>query len=182
LFFIFNTIAFLVNSFHLVMIQSLLNTKLTVLVLLFVSWLTFFPMIVLAVGSSMQFISYSVGSFPKSISSDVRNFQEDQIYDIADKMPRPVGGQDAWESYLSENLKYPHAALKSKIEGVVYVVFILEKDGRVSNVQVGRGIGGGCDEEAKRLVKGSPKWTPGQNNGEPVRVRMRVPIRFHLPQ
>ncbi|HSI76493.1 MAG TPA: energy transducer TonB [Lunatimonas sp.] len=116
-----------------------------------------------------------------SLNAPNEVFQDDQVYDVADKMPRPVGGQDGWEEYLAENLNYPTAALKSKIEGVVYVVFILEKDGRTSNVSAIRGIGAGCEEEAERLVEGSPKWTPGKNNGEPVRVRMRIPIRFHLP-
>ncbi|WP_158861562.1 energy transducer TonB [Lunatibacter salilacus] len=116
-----------------------------------------------------------------SVTAPIEIFQDDQVYDVADKMPRPVGGQDGWEEYLAENLNYPTAALKTKIEGVVYVVFILEKDGRTSNVKAMRSIGAGCEEEAKRLVEGSPKWTPGMNNGEPVRVRMRIPIRFHLP-
>nr|MBI1232251.1 TonB family protein [Cytophagales bacterium] len=110
-----------------------------------------------------------------------REIQDDQVYDVADKMPRPVGGQDGWESYLAENMRYPNAALHAKTEGVVYVVFILEKDGRTSNVQIMRGIGSGCDEEAKRLVEESPKWNPGENDGELVRVRVRLPIRFHLP-
>lgn len=157
------------------MIPSLLNIKLTFITILSLSWL----MMV-----SSKFVSN--GLFPSSeiiqrLSEPLDHFQDDQVYDVADKMPRPVGGQDGWEAYLAENINYPKAALHSKTEGVVYMIFILEKDGRSSNVQVMRGIGAGCDEEAKRLVVESPKWIPGENNGESVRVRMRISVRFHLP-
>lgn len=159
------------------MIGSLLYAKITFLTLISITWLVLPAETSLSNGRNSGFNL----SLLKSINEGGENSQDDQIYDVADKMPRPIGGQDAWEEYLSENLNYPLAARNSKVEGVVYVVFILEKDGRPSNVELLRGIGAGCDEEAKRLVEASPKWTPGENNGEPVRVRMRLPIRFHLP-
>lgn len=159
------------------MLTSLLNQKIFGRYFLGLSWFLF----IAHTHISNDGYFGSIGSLAKSLNSKIGNSQDDQIYDVADKMPRPIGGQDGWEEYLAENLNYPSAALKSKIEGVVYVVFILEKDGRTSNVEVNRGIGAGCDEEAKRLVEGSPKWIPGKNNGELVRVRLRLPIRFHLP-
>lgn len=158
------------------MITSLLNQKIFAKNILAFGWI-----LLIASTTFSKDVSHSKVTLAKFLYSDIGNSQDDQVYDVVDKMPRPVGGQDGWEEYLAENLNYPSAALKSKIEGVVYVVFILEKDGRTSNVEVNRGIGAGCDEEAKRLVEGSPKWIPGKNNGESVRVRLRLPIRFHLP-
>ena len=163
------------------MFQCLSNIRLSFKILLIISLQCGMVFYSITDGSSFRFFSGKSGLITSSMILKPEIFQDDQVYDVADKMPRPFGGQDGWEEYLSENRRYPTAALKSKIEGVVSVVFIVEKDGRTSNVNVLRGIGAGCDEEAKRLVEGSPKWTPGKNNGEPVRVRMRLPIRFHLP-
>lgn len=163
------------------MFQFLSNIRVSFVALLFISLRYFMVIDAFPAGSSALFFSSNGDTYPKTLTLISEKFQDDQVYDVADKMPRPAGGQDDWEEYLSENLRYPSAAKKSKIEGVVNVVFIVEKDGRTSNVKVLRGIGSGCDEEAKRLIEGSPKWTPGKNNGESVRVRMRLPIRFHLP-
>jgi protein TonB len=66
------------------------------------------------------------------------------------------------------------------VEGTVYVVFVVNTVGSIQDVEILRGIGGGCDEEALRVVSGAPKWTPGKQRGRPVRVRMRLPIRFKL--
>ncbi len=159
------------------MISSLFNPRIFAKYILALSWLTF----IAHTSFSIEVYFLSNGFLERSPNFEIENSQDDQIHDVADNMPRPVGGQDGWEEYLAANLNYPTAALKSKIEGVVYVVFILERDGRTSNVEVIRGIGAGCDEEAKRLVESSPKWTPGKNDGEPVRVRLRLPIRFNLP-
>ncbi|HCX75205.1 MAG TPA: energy transducer TonB, partial [Algoriphagus sp.] len=75
---------------------------------------------------------------------------------------------------------YPEKAQSKEIEGTVIVSFIVEKDGSLSDIELMRGIGGGCDEEALRVVKGSGKWSPGEMNGSIVRTRMRLPIRFKL--
>ena len=66
------------------------------------------------------------------------------------------------------------------IEGLVLVSFVVEKDGNISNASVLRGIGGGCDEEALRVVARMPAWKPGQQGGKPVRVRYTLPMRFKL--
>ena len=71
-------------------------------------------------------------------------------------------------------------ARESGIQGVVYVTFVVEPDGSISNVRVIRGIGGGCDEEAIRVVKMMPKWIPGNQRGKPVRVQFNMPIKFTL--
>lgn len=104
----------------------------------------------------------------------------DEIFDVVENSPEFPGGMEAWNQYLSKNLKYPTQARRMGIEGTVYVVFVVNTDGSVQDVELLRGIGGGCDEEALRVVSGAPKWTPGKQRGRPVRVRMRLPIRFKL--
>ncbi|MCS4436433.1 energy transducer TonB [Aquiflexum gelatinilyticum] len=104
----------------------------------------------------------------------------DEIFDVVENSPEFPGGMEAWNEYLRKNLKYPTQARRMGIEGTVYVVFVVNTDGTVQDVELLRGIGGGCDEEALRVVKGAPKWTPGKQRGCPVRVRMRLPIRFKL--
>jgi protein TonB len=85
-----------------------------------------------------------------------------------------------WNKDLSDNLKYPTQARRMGVEGTVIVVFVINTDGSIQDVEVLRGIGGGCDEEAVKIVKGAPKWEPGKQRGKPVRTRMRLPIRFKL--
>ncbi|GAB2615986.1 energy transducer TonB [Belliella aquatica] len=102
------------------------------------------------------------------------------IFDVVENAPNPPGGMEGWNKYLSNNLKYPTQARRMGIEGTVYVVFVVNTDGSIQDVDVLRGIGGGCDEEALRVVKAAPKWEPGKQRGRPVRVRMRLPIRFKL--
>ncbi|MFD2037646.1 energy transducer TonB [Belliella marina] len=104
----------------------------------------------------------------------------DAIFDVVENAPNPPGGMEGWNKYLSSNLKYPTQARRMGIEGTVYVVFVVNTDGTIQDVDVLRGIGGGCDEEAVRVVKAAPKWEPGKQRGRPVRVRMRLPIRFKL--
>ncbi|MEI7596411.1 MAG: energy transducer TonB [Bacteroidota bacterium] len=92
--------------------------------------------------------------------------------------PTFQGGADSLRNFLIRNVQYPEVAKQNEIHGVVYVGFVIEKDGLISNVKVLRGIGGGCDEEAIRVVKLMPKWNPGYSKGKPVRVSFVVPIKF----
>ncbi|MCH7398077.1 TonB family protein [Belliella sp. DSM 107340] len=105
---------------------------------------------------------------------------KDGAYDKVDTPPSPQGKMEGWKKYLTENLNYPNSAKEQGVEGTVYLVFVVGKDGSIGEVDVLRGIGAGCDEEAMRIVKNSPKWTPGMHDGNPVNVRMRLPIRFNL--
>ncbi len=105
---------------------------------------------------------------------------EEEIFQIVEEMPGPVGGDEAFYQYLADNIRYPVVAMESGISGRVYVTFVVEKDGSITDVKVLRGIGGGCDEEAVRVVKNMPKWKPGKQRGRPVRVLYRVPINFTL--
>ena len=82
--------------------------------------------------------------------------------------------------YLADNIKYPKKAKDNNIEGRVFVNFVVEKDGSINEVKVLRGIGGGCDEEAVRVINSMPKWKPGKQEGKPVRVYYTIPIFFKL--
>ena len=104
----------------------------------------------------------------------------DQIFDVVETQPNPPGGMSGWNKYLSDNLKYPTQARRMGVEGTVIVVFVINTDGSIQDVEVLRGIGGGCDEEAVKVVTKAPKWEPGKQRGKPVRTRMRLPIRFKL--
>jgi len=95
-------------------------------------------------------------------------------------MPEFPGGMAALMKYLAENIKYPSLAKESGIQGRVFINFVVEPDGAISNVKVLRGIGGGCDEEAVRVVERMPKWSPGKQRGKPVRVSYNLPVKFTL--
>jgi protein TonB len=106
----------------------------------------------------------------------------DEIVFIAETQPAPVGGYEAFYKYIGKNIKYPDQARKMGVEGKVFVQFVIDKDGSITDINVMKGIGSGCDEEAIRVIKSAPKWTPGKQRGRPVRVRMSVPIIFRLGQ
>lgn len=98
-----------------------------------------------------------------------------------EKVPEYPGGDEAMQKFIVENVVYPKKAIKEKITGTVKVSFVVEKDGSVSGIKVsGKKVGGGCDEEAMRVVALFPKFTPGTQDGKPVKVRMTVPIKFKL--
>jgi periplasmic protein TonB len=105
---------------------------------------------------------------------------EEEIFVFVEDQAGYVGGEEARMKYLQENIKYPEMAKESGIQGTVYLKFVIEKDGSVSNVSVQRGIGGGCDEEAVRVVKKMPKWQPAKQRGRPVRVWFNMPIKVTL--
>jgi len=104
----------------------------------------------------------------------------DVAFDFSEVMPQPVGGMEAWNSFLSKNLKYPTQARRMGVEGTVYVSFVVNKYGEIEDAQIVRGIGAGCDEEALRVIKEAENWIPGRNGGLPVKVKMMVPIKFRL--
>ena len=90
------------------------------------------------------------------------------------------GGMEAMYSYLGSTIVYPQIAKETGITGTVIVTFVIEKNGSISNIQVLKGIGGGCDEEAVRVIRLMPKWKPGRQKGKSVRVQFNLPIRFTL--
>jgi protein TonB len=104
----------------------------------------------------------------------------EEIFTFVEEYPEFPGGEKALYEYIKNNIRYPEVARTSGITGTVYVQFVVEKDGSISDVKVLRGIGGGCYEEAVRVVKSMPKWKPGKQRGQPVRVYYTLPIDFKL--
>lgn len=104
----------------------------------------------------------------------------EKTYDILDQMPEYPGGPKALYEFLFTNLQYPAEALKNEIEGIVYLKFIVDKNGIVSNPVVVRSLGSGCDEEALRIISLMPKWNPGVENGKPVAVWYSLPVKFTI--
>ena len=101
---------------------------------------------------------------------------------VKDEMPAYPGGEQAMIKYISDNLKFPDSARTKKIEGKVLVSYTIDEYGQVTDVYVVKGIGGGCDEEAMRVIKSMPKWKPGNQGGEGIRVQYTIPINFQLPR
>ena len=104
----------------------------------------------------------------------------DEIKEFVEKQASFKGGMDAWYGYLKKNLTYPSPARRIGIEGTVIIRFVVNTDGSIQDVEVLRGIGGGCDEIAKHVILNSPSWNPGISRDRPVRSRMTMPIRFRL--
>jgi len=104
----------------------------------------------------------------------------DKVYEVCEQMPIFPGGDAAMMKYLSENVKYPALAIKAQEQGRVVVSFTVEKDGAISDVKVARSVTPSLDAEAVRVVKAMPKWTPGKQGGQLVRVRYNVPVSFKL--
>ena len=105
---------------------------------------------------------------------------EQEIFQIVEEMPSYPGGEKALLEYVAKNIKYPQIARETGIQGRVFVGFVVEPDGSVSNVKILRGIGGGCDEEAMRVIKSLAKWKPGKQRGKAVRVSYQIPVVFKL--
>lgn len=95
-------------------------------------------------------------------------------------MPSFPGDYNALSTYLNTNLRYPEVAKQRGTQGRVYIRFIVRANGSITDIELIRGIGDGCDEEALRLVKNMPKWRPGTSNGRDVDVRYNLPITFKL--
>ena len=106
--------------------------------------------------------------------------REGDAFDVVEQMPSFPGGMKALMNYLQENIKYPKDAQDAKKEGRVIANFIVEKDGSISNVKIVRSIFPSLDAEAERIITGMPKWIPGMQNGENVRVKYTIPISFSL--
>ena len=120
-------------------------------------------------------------SEPKTEKKAVTSVEEeDEIKTIVETPPSYPGGINALTDFLQKQLKYPPKALKKKIEGTVYVRFIVNRDGDVVEVEVVRGVNEDLDKEAVRVVKMMPKWSPGTQKGVPVRARYTLPVKFKL--
>ncbi|NJO03270.1 MAG: energy transducer TonB [Bacteroidia bacterium] len=106
--------------------------------------------------------------------------KEPEILINPEQMPEPEGGFQAFYNYLGKNIRYPEQARRVSIEGKVFVQFVVDKNGQLTDFKILKGIGHGCDEEALRVLREAPKWNPGKQRGRPVRVRISLPIQFRL--
>ena len=106
--------------------------------------------------------------------------QSEKIYDVVKQMPEFPNGHAALFEYLSKSIQYPEEARKNSIQGRVIATFVVEKDGSISNARVVRSIDPSLDAEALRVINSMPNWTPGTQEGEPVRVKYTVPVTFKL--
>ena len=102
------------------------------------------------------------------------------IFTVVEETAAPIGGMAAFYEYVGKKIKYPAQAKRMGIEGKVFVEFVIEKDGTITDVKAIKGIGGGCDQEAERILASAPKWKPGKQRGKPVRQKMVLPINFKL--
>jgi protein TonB len=102
-----------------------------------------------------------------------------KIFTVVEEMPSFPGGEEELFKYLAK-IKYPAIARENGISGRVYVTFVVDKDGKIKDVKKLRGIGGGCDEEAIRVVSAMPDWKPGRQNGRNVAVQYNLPVNFNL--
>ncbi len=105
---------------------------------------------------------------------------KEEVFKVVEQMPSFPDGQAALMRFLGQNIEYPTIAKENGVEGMVVVTFVVDKDGTINNAQVVKGIGAGCDEEALRVVRLMPKWQPGKQRGQPVKVQFNLPIRFKL--
>lgn len=116
------------------------------------------------------------GDGSASIDNSTYNANEGDL----EFMPEPVGGEKAWAKFLQKNLRFPAMAQEQGVSGKVFVSFIIEKDGKLSNITVLRKAGYGFDEESLRVLKLAPAWKPGRQNGQNVRVQYTLPLSFSL--
>jgi len=96
------------------------------------------------------------------------------------EMPHFPGGENEMHTFLASRIRYPGEAREVSIQGTVFITFVVETDGSITNIRVLRGIGSGCEEEAIRVIKSMPPWVPGKQNGIAVRVRLTLPVKFTL--
>lgn len=113
-------------------------------------------------------------------TTEEKEVVETEIFTVVEENPMYPGGDEARMKFLQDNIKYPQMARESGIQGPVYVTFVVEANGSITNIKILRGIGGGCDEEAIRVVNIMPKWVPGKQRGKNVRVQFNMPIKFVL--
>ena len=117
---------------------------------------------------------------PTAVTKVLEIEEDNTPFTTVEVQPSFMGGNSEMYKFLGKNLKYPTAAQRANIQGKVFLSFIVEKDGSITDIETMKGIGFGCDEEAMRVVKLMPKWTAGKQNGRNVRVKFTIPVFFKL--
>lgn len=106
--------------------------------------------------------------------------KDEEIFVFVEEQPSFPGGDEELYKFLAENIQYPALARENNVEGKVFVQFVVEKNGSITQVKLVKDIGSGCGQEAMRVVKSMPKWKPGKQRGTAVRSQFTLPIRFKL--
>jgi protein TonB len=114
------------------------------------------------------------------LPDDSLKVEEETIYDFAEVEPSFPGGPEALNKWIQANVVYPESALTKNEQGFVYVKFVVNRDGSIEQVSIRKGVSEALDKEALRVVKSMPNWTPGEQEGKPVRVSYTLPISFRL--
>lgn len=117
---------------------------------------------------------------PEAPAAVVEEPKEEEVFTFVEQMPTFPDGTEAMYKYIYQQIKYPAIARENGISGQVIIQFVVSKDGDIQKAHVVRGIGGGCNEEALRVVNGMPKWKAGKHNGRAVPVTFTLPIKFVL--
>lgn len=117
---------------------------------------------------------------PEPVEEPKDEIQE--FWDYVDEAPMPIGGYEAFYKFLSKNVKYPKEAVRHAVEGKVYVRFIVDSEGNITQIETIKSVGSGLDEEAMRVIGKAPAWKPGRQGGKRVSVRMVIPIIFEMPR
>lgn len=118
--------------------------------------------------------------FEEPVAAVVKESNEDVIFTIVEQPAEYPGGLEAMAKFLQKNMKYPAIARRMNVEGAVYVSFVIERDGAISDIQVVKGISAECDKEAVRVIRLMPLWKAGKQNGKAVRCRFMLPVKFKL--
>jgi len=129
---------------------------------------------------ALIFISASFLSMGQSTTQNGGTKPDSLVFTVVEKMPQYPGGDDARLKFLADNIQYPKEAKETGISGTVYVTFVIDTKGLLTDAKIMRGIGGGCDEEVLRILALMPPWEPGTQEGKPVRVQFTMPVRFTL--
>jgi TonB family protein len=136
--------------------------------------------------STAQKVSSDIGIIKvahRAEKQTVSNYAKDSVFTVVRTQPKFPGGIKAMYKFIDDNIKYPASARKANVSGKVFLIFVVNADGTIENIQVLKGLGFGLDEEAIRIMKQTPKWMPGaKDDGEKVKVKYNLPISFVLPE
>ena len=129
--------------------------------------------------ASIDCSAQSDTAFDSSVFTIAEYQFDTTVFTVVEHPPEFPGGSGALTEYLLKNVQYPPEAKKAISKDRVYVSFIVEVDGTRTNIQILKGLGYGCDEEAVRVVQAMPRWVPGRQSGKPIRVKYNLPIPFN---
>jgi TonB family protein len=130
--------------------------------------------------SNKSITGQNIARKTQAMDNESETAHEEQVFMVVEQMPEFPGGEEALYKFLATNIQYPQMAKDSLWQGRVFITFVIEKDGTITDVRVLRGVANALNEEAIRVVKSMPRWSPGTQRGKPVRVQYNLPIKFTL--